>query len=298
MNFFGSQFQDESNKNIDPVLRAYSNSQRFERDVEIATATPVDNTPERQQLKGDAMSFESAPRTPPRALNPEATSFHPPPPQESWPPTQPFRMVSGRRQPNQQTPEWRSSVALRDSSRQLQTPISINSRWQSNNLFARLSPDWTEPQQSYYQNQQTHMGQWTSQRVSDRIDLYPTPPDTGEYNGVAFANIFDGQVLHSAAFPSGYNTTPAPIGRNGTTLSFTNVSTLPTNITPSEDLAQWNRQSYNLGDRTRHESLAPPPKPTPGIRNRGRGSAATSLSVNALACETCGMAFEKKHELE
>ena len=290
--YFGSQFQDESNQNIDPAL--------LSQDVENATDARADGNPNDERFHSVASVTPNTPRTPRRSLNPEATAYSPPVRQEPWstyhrsPPE-----VNTIEPQNQQRVEWSTNVPLRAFAQQVPTDVTFDTSWRTNNPYADLSLDPDEPRYGQYQNQDMYNAPWTPQRGSHQMSAYLTPPATRQYRRHAPAASYGTPLHNSASIPSRFSTRPTPTAHSGTLLSSSNVSTLPANLSPTAVASSWNAHLYNPGFGTLPNNLLPPTPTRSGRSRRSTKSSATpSASGNRLFCETCGKDFDKKHELE
>lgn len=190
VNSFRFPFHDVSDDNIDPALLAIDNNhdedfahiQIFEHDVEMAT-----DEPSNEQSDHHTIAFESTPRIPSSALNPEAAAYKPSVPQEGL---QSIPLSEGlgneANQLDPQTPSWSRTLTLRytppreSSSRNAQ---SSNGLWLATNPYAPLTPEWSGGHRTPYQHgampcrypQQPYHQQMNNE--------YPTPANTGSYRG-------------------------------------------------------------------------------------------------------------------
>lgn len=269
MSFFGSQFHDDSNDNIDPaLLEDGNNNQNFAYDVEMAT-----DENDAQPPNDHTTPFTNDPPIPQRSLNPQAVAYQPIAQQVGPPQPLPVEYMNNVANPSTpQTYQWRTNIALRTPPHPNRPPVSINYGVRSSNPFEPLTPEW---QDAHIPLQQENVTLWPQSPSSLLRNPYMTPPDTASFHGDGGHNSFAGHALGPVplqpAFDPAQNTT-----------------------------AEWNSQAYNPGDRIRQGHLAPPPTtPTRTRPKRHRGSTASSRSgLSLLTCDSCDRKFNKQHELD
>lgn len=203
-----------------------------------------------------SVPFAVTTSTPRSALNPQAAVYEPVAHHSGSSSSQPLENVNHEfRTRGAPTYQWQCDIALRTPPHQHRLLQSNNSGLRLSNQLEPLAPQWPH---AHITSQQDAMALWP---YFHQDTAYLTPPDSGALGGYLGRSALPLQP----AFESARDTT-----------------------------AEWNSRSYNPGDRTRTDSLAP--LPTPTRKPRGRSRAASSAS--ALTCETCDRKFGKQHELD